>query len=417
MRTDAEKIYKGAIAACLPDSAVKDALASFTLPEGKLILVSIGKAAWRMASSAVDIITDEKQGVIDRGIVITKYGHSEGDIPGLEIYEAAHPVPDIAGIEATERALELTKGLTERDVVLFLVSGGGSALFESPYCSLDELCDLTKNLLASGVDINEINAVRKHISKVKGGRFAEHVFPAKIYAVVLSDVIGNRLDTIASGPTAPDSATSDEVKRILDRYSIPVSENIDNALRYETPKSVKNAEHFVSGSVTELCAAAKSIAESLGYRSEIVSSDERGEARELGERLAELALRKIDTDEPLAYIFGGETVVKLRGEGMGGRNQETALSASIKIAGQRSIAVFSVGSDGTDGPTDAAGGYVDGESFYKMKKAGIEPALYLDNNDSYHALLACGGLIFTGPTGTNVNDVAVVLIRPRDCSI
>ena len=411
MRSDAEKIYRGAIDACLPDAAVKEALSSFTLPDGRLFLVAIGKAAWKMASAAVDIITNEMRGRIDRGIVITKYAHSEGEIPGVEIYEAAHPVPDKSGIEATERVLEMTRGLGAGDAVLFLISGGGSALFESPYCSLDELKSLTKSLLACGADINEINAVRKHISKVKGGRFAEHVYPAKIYAVVLSDVLGDKPDTIASGPAAPDTTSSEDVKAILKKYNIPVSKNTEKVLEFETPKSVKNAEHFISGSVTGLCAAAKNLAESLGYKSEIVTSCECGEARSLGERMANLAIEKSDTDVPLAYIFGGETVVKLRGNGLGGRNQETVLSASIKIAGRKNIAIFSVGSDGTDGPTDAAGGYADGESYDKMIMTGIDPVSYLENNDSYHALSKCGGLIFTGPTGTNVNDVAVVLIR------
>lgn len=407
MRSDAEKIYKHAIKASLPDSVVKEGLERFALPSGRLVLVAIGKAAYRMARCAADILGDR----IDAGIVITKYAHSEGEIEGIEIYEAGHPIPDEAGMRATERALELTSELSERDSVLFLVSGGGSALFESPNCPLSELADLTERLLASGADINEINAVRKHLSKVKGGRFAEHVHPAKIFAIVLSDVIGNRLDTIASGPAAPDESTVKDVENILSKYGIEVSDSQREALLCETPKRITNAEHFIGGSVTQLSLAAKDACEALGYKTEILTTEECGFARDVGKRLAELCCEKCDTDTPLAYIIGGETVVKLKGDGIGGRNQETALSASAIITGKDNIAVFSVASDGTDGPTDAAGGFVDGTSFMKMELAGASPLSALENNDSYNALNSIGGLIITGPTGTNVNDVAVALIR------
>ena len=409
MRSDAEKIYKYAIEASLPDSVVKDGLENFTLPEGRLLLVAIGKAGYRMAKCAKDILKDK----IDCGIVITKYGHSEGAIPGIEIYEASHPVPDEAGIKATEKVLELTASLSERDTVLFLVSGGGSALFESPACSAGELAELTRGLLASGADINEMNAVRKHISKVKGGRFAEHVYPAKIFAIVLSDVIGNRIDTIASGPAAPDSSTVEEVKDILEKYNIKVTESMQKALCRETPKSISNAEHFIGGSVLQLCFAAKEAAEALGYKTEIINTEENGIAREVGLRLAKLCCEKCDTDIPLAFIIGGETVVRLKGCGLGGRNQEIALAAAPLIAGKKNVAVFSVASDGTDGPTDAAGGFVFGNSFIEMERAGVQPLTALENSDSYNALKAIGGLIITGPTGTNVNDVSVALIKPE----
>ncbi len=409
LRLDAEKIYTGAIKASLPDAAVASALRGFSLPRGKLIVVSIGKAAYRMAMCAEKIIRD-RHGKIDSGIVITKYEHSEGEISGFEIYEAGHPVPDENGIFATERVLEITKNLTQDDLVLFLVSGGGSALFESPRCSLEELTHLTKKLLSSGADISEMNAVRKHISKVKGGRFAEHVYPAKVFSVVLSDVIGNRLDTIASGPSAPDGSTVSEVFQIIEKYGIEISDTVREALSVETPKEISNAEHVVSGSVSELCKAAAKIAGELGYSARIITDNECGFAKDVGRRLSELAVANCDTERPLALILGGETVVKLVGVGLGGRNQETALAAAKNISGLKNVAIFSVGSDGTDGPTDAAGGYVDGESYEKMTRVGINPEKELENNNSYNALGAIDGLIFTGPTGTNVNDVAVVLI-------
>lgn len=404
----AREIYKGAIRRCLPDSAVKEALSHLTLPEGRLILVSIGKAAWKMASTAVGFLGDS----VTRGIVITKYEHSEGDIPGIEIYEAGHPVPDENGIKATERALSMTESLTERDTVLFLVSGGGSALFESPLCTLSELRELTESLLASGASINEVNTVRKHISKVKGGRFAEWVYPAKIFGVVLSDVLGNSLDTIASGPAAPDTGTVSDVKFILQKYGITVSPEVMKHLMTETPKRVENAEHYIGGSVSELCIAARDIAESLGYKTEILSDSESGEAFLLGSRLGRIAADKRDTDTPLAFIAGGECVVKLKGKGKGGRNQETALSAALEMRDSANAAVFSIGSDGTDGPTDAAGGFVTADTYRIMCENGIDPEAELKDNNSYYALGAVDSLIFTGATGTNVNDVAVVLVRP-----
>lgn len=411
LRKDAEKIYTGAIRACLPDSAVRAALRPFVLPTGRLILVAVGKAAWRMARCAVDVIKNEKHGRIDIGAVITKYGHSEGDIPGVEIYEAAHPVPDSAGISATERILKITENLTEDDTVLFLVSGGGSSLFESPYCSLEELSYITESLLFSGADISEINAVRKHISRVKGGRFAEHIYPAKVFSVLLSDVIGNRADIIASGPCTTDLSTSRDAAAVLEKYGIEVSRKAREALMRETPKEITNAHNIISGSVTELCRAAEREALELGYRTKILRDDEEGIARELGASLGRLAVEKCDTDTPLAFIVGGETVVKVKGNGLGGRNQEIALAASSVIAGYNNVALLSVGSDGTDGPTDAAGGFVSGQSYYDMLRAGINPLDSLENNDSYKALGAVGSLILTGPTGTNVNDLTVVLIR------
>lgn len=417
LRSDAENIYTGAISACLPESAVVEAMRDFSLPKGKLILVAIGKAAYKMAKKAYETVTCKLCGKIDAGVIITKYDHSEGEIGSLEIYEAGHPVPDLNGIRATERALSLTENLTEDDKVLFLISGGGSALFESPFCSFDELKSLTEQLLASGAGINEINAVRKHLSKVKGGRFAEHIYPAKFFSIVLSDVIGDRLDTIASGPTAPDSSTVEEVEKILLKYGIRLSDSARKALMRETPKSITNGEHRIGGSVCELCRHTANICRSLGYEPEIITDTEVGIAREVGAKLARLATEKVDTDRSLALIIGGETVVKIRGNGLGGRNQEIALSASLNIAGVDNVAIFSVGSDGTDGPTDAAGGYVDGESYEKMTRAGINPVDFLENNDSYNALGAIDGLIFTGPTGTNVNDVSVALIRKRSEAI
>jgi len=404
LRTDAKYIYENAIRESMPDSAVKTALEKFSIPVGKLILVSIGKAGWQMAKSAYEILGEK----IDSGIVITKYEHSRGEIGSLEIYEAAHPVPDESGIKATKRALDLTEGLTENDVVLFLVSGGGSALFECVDFPLSDLSMITKQMLGSGASIEEMNTVRKHLSMVKGGRFAEHVYPAKIYAIVLSDVVSSRLDVIASGPAVADSSTASQTWAIIDKYALTLTERQKAIVERETPKKIENAIHEVSGSVSELCLAAKRAAEALGYETKIVNDSISGEAREEGAYMGKLAasLRK-EGKSNLALIFGGESVVHLKGNGLGGRNQELALSAARYISGMDNVAVFSVGSDGTDGPTDAAGGYVDGETLSRIPDYDE----LLDNNDSYNALRLSDGLIFTGPTGTNVNDFAAIIIK------
>ena len=404
LRSDAKFIYESAISASMPDNAVKNALASFRIPKGKLILVSIGKAAWQMANAAYLTLGDR----IDSGIVITKYEHSKGAIGNLEIYEAAHPVPDENGLKATKRALEITSDLTENDSVLFLVSGGGSALFEYVDFPLSDLSMLTGEMLASGASIEEMNTVRKHLSSVKGGRFAEHIFPARVHAVVLSDIISSRLDMIASGPTVPDSSTADEALSVVEKYSLSLSKKQRELLLRETPKTLTNSSHSISGSVSELCIAAKSAAENLGYEAFVMTDSMDTEAGCAGELIGSIAANFASKrSTPLCMIFGGETVVRLRGCGKGGRNQELALAAAKYIKGLKNVAVFSVGSDGTDGPTDAAGGYVDGETYSHIP----DYEKLLDNNDSYNALALSGGLIFTGPTGTNVNDFTAIIIK------
>lgn len=404
LRDDAKIIYESAIKESLPDSAVNAALADFKVKDGKLILVSVGKAGWQMANAAYEILGEK----IDAGIVITKYGHSKGKIGNLEIYEAAHPVPDDRGMMATERALELTRDLKESDTVLFLVSGGGSALFEYVKFPLTELSRLTSEMLASGASIEEMNTVRKHLSEVKGGRFAEHAYPAHIHSVILSDVISSRLDVIASGPTVEDVSTSEDALAVVKKYSLTFTKEQLELISHETPKKLSNSTHSISGSVSELCNAAKRAAEGIGYEAYVMTDSMDTEARCAGELIGSVAAKLAkERTAPLALIFGGETVVRLRGNGLGGRNQELALSAAKYINGLPNVAVFSVGSDGTDGPTDAAGGYVDGSTLSLIP--GLQS--FLDNNDSYNALKMSDGLIFTGPTGTNVNDFAAILIK------
>lgn len=399
-------ITKQALLAVQPGQAVRRALADHSFQPGRIRLVAVGKAAWAMAEAAVQVLGSR----IETGIVITKYGHCAGALPGILCREAAHPVPDAAGFAATREALEMVSGLTEEDNILFLLSGGASALFEAPLVEPEELQAVTEKLLAAGCDISQINTVRKRLSGVKGGRFAQRCAPAQVFTVALSDVVGDAVDVIASGPTCPDHSTCAQAREIAERYALPLSPRGWELLEEETPKELKNTEIQVTGSVRELCAAASDAAAALGYRPVLLTDCLGCEAREAGAFLASIAAMNRKCGEKLAFLAGGETVVHLRGTGMGGRNQELALAASKGIRGL-SAAVFSLGSDGTDGPTDAAGGYVDGDSWDTMLAAGVQPEMALQENDSYRALKAVGGLIMTGPTGTNVNDVAVVLLN------
>lgn len=406
LRQDSDYMIKKILAAVQPDAAVERALAHRQFGGGKLILIAVGKAAWAMGAAAKRVLGDR----ITCGVVITKYGHAMGNIDGVTIYEAAHPVPDQNSFAATEAALRMTGGLTADDTVLFLLSGGGSALFEAPNIRPEESADLTKQLLACGADIVEMNTVRKRFSKVKGGRFALHCTPAKVFSVVLSDIIGDPLDMIASGPAYIDSSTAGDAAAIVDRYQLDLTEEMRRLLLVETPKRLDNVESVVTGSVRQLCLAAADAAEELGYATEILTDSMDCEAREAGAFLAAIARFRRKSGEKLALIVGGETVVHLKGDGLGGRNQELALSAACGIRGLKNTALFSLGSDGTDGPTDAAGGYVDGATCEILKAEGVCVFEALEKNDAYHALQKCGGLLFTGPTGTNVNDVTVLLL-------
>jgi glycerate 2-kinase len=405
LRRDAQKIMEAALLRAQPDEAVRQALAGRDFSGGRRILIAVGKAAWPMAREAL------RHFAADAGAVITKYGHAQGSLAPLEIYEAAHPVPDANGFRATARALEMVQGLKAHDHVLLLLSGGGSALFESPLIEPEALAALTRKLLASGADIGEINAVRKRLSAVKGGRFAQACAPARVLTIALSDVLGDFPDVIASGPAAPDRSTSEDALRVIEKYGVAPGERAMTLIRRETPKALDNAECVVTGSVRILCEAAAQCCRALGYEPVVLTDSLACEAREAGRFLAAIARYHQSPRRPLAFLAGGETVVHVTGGGLGGRNQELALAAAEGIAGLSGAAVFSFGSDGTDGPTDAAGGYVDGGTMEALAAAGASYDRALRENDAYHALKACGGLIVTGPTGTNVNDLSVLLVR------
>lgn len=407
IQSDAKQIIAAALQAALPDTAVQKALTKLPAVSGRLILVAAGKAAWQMAQAVYEALPRR----IDAGIVITKYGHAQGPIGPLRIREAGHPVPDAASYAATQEAIELVSSLTEQDLVLFLLSGGGSALFEKPLVSAEEMDNITRQLLACGADIVEINTLRKRLSAVKGGKFAQLCDPAPVFSIVLSDIIGDPLDMIASGPAYPDASTSAQAQAIAAKYRLRLSPQALTLLARETPKTLTNVETHVTGSVRQLCAAASEACRALGYRPIVLTDSLSCEAREAGRFLTSIASYHADTQESLAFIAGGETVVHLTGSGLGGRNQEIALAAAKGLAGLPDTLLFSVGSDGTDGPTDAAGGLVTGETLEAFLAKGLDPEAALRQNDAYHALKAVDALVMTGPTGTNVNDLTCLLIR------
>ncbi len=405
LRQNADRIIAASIRAVLPDEAVRRALQEFH-PEGRTFLVAAGKAAWQMAHAAVETL-----GRVDGGVVVTKYDHVKGKIPGVACYEAGHPVPDENSFAATGKALELVHSLHPEDTVLFLLSGGGSALFEKPLIPGTELQDITGQLLASGADIVEMNTIRKRLSGVKGGRFAKACAPAKVFGIVLSDILGDPLDMIASGPAVPDTSTCEQALAIAEKYHLHLSAAAQDLLRQETPKTLDNVTTQITGSVRELCTAAAAACRELGYEPVLLTDRLCCEAREAGSFLGSIVRTHAGQGRKLAYLAGGETVVHLTGKGLGGRNQELALAAAPALAGLAGCCVFSVGSDGTDGPTDAAGGYADGQTEAALQAAGLDVFRTLADNDAYHALQAVGGLIITGATGTNVNDVAVALVE------
>lgn len=410
LRNDADRIIKEAIKRVLPDEAVtlalKKKLEQGSLASGKLYVVSAGKAGWQMAKAASDVLGDR----VEAGVVVTKYDHVFGEIPHMKCFEAGHPVPDENSFAATKAAVELVSDLSVDDTVLFLVSGGGSALFEMPLVSGEELADITSQLLSCGADIVEMNTLRKRLSTVKGGKFAKLCEPAHVYSIVLSDILGDPLDMIASGPAYPDSTSREDALAIVKKYGLKLSDKALALMEIETPKELSNVETEITGSVKNLCLAASDISRELGYEPVMLTDQLTCEAREAGSFLAAIA-KTYHGQSGKAFIAGGETVVHLTGHGKGGRNQELALAAADGIAGLEGVCVFSVGSDGTDGPTDAAGGYVDFTTRDRLRAEGVDIFEVLKDNDAYNALKKVDGLVMTGATGTNVNDFAMVLIK------
>jgi len=392
---NAIEIINYSINKVLPNIAVKNALKNFKKPLGKTIMIAIGKAAYTMAKETINHIN------IDEGLVITKYNHSKAPLKNTKIIEAGHPLLDNNSLLAGDAAIKMCQNLTKDDVVIFLVSGGGSSLFESPLISLEELIDINNQLLKCGANIREINTIRKRFSKVKGGKFANLCFPAKVFNIILSDIINDPLDMIASGPTYIDNSTCQNALEIVNKYELSLSSKAMELLNKETIKKLDNIETYITGNNEELKQAANKKAKELGYKVYYLDKPFICDVKDASIQLIN-EIEKHKDEHNIAIIAGGEIVVKIKGNGLGGRNQELALRCAQYLK-DKDACVFCIGSDGTDGPTDAAGGYVDNQTY----KNDLDD--YLINNDSYHYLLNNGGLIITGPTGTNVCDLYCIL--------
>lgn len=435
----AGKIFDDALSAAQPDRCIEEHL---TLDKGtlrlkgtktcfdlssfsRIILVGAGKATIGMAEAVLRLL--DGTAVPLCGVISVTYGQGK-KLPPLDVLEAGHPCPDPAGHEAAKKIRALLSGAKKNELVVSLISGGGSALLPLPAgdISLEEKSRTTELLLASGAEIDEINTVRKHISLIKGGQLAEAAYPAAVCNLLLSDVRGNRPDTIASGPFVPDDTTFSDARSILEKFGLirkvprTVLSYIEEGRAGKRPETPGTGHHAFSrvftnviGSNLIILEAAKKKAEALGFHTLILTSSIRGEARELGLFLSEIA-REIrehgrPVPPPACILAGGETTVTLKGNGRGGRNQECCLAAVSGIAGLTDVLVFCAGTDGTDGPTGAAGAFCTGETLDAGRKTGIEAEDYLRTNDSYNYFRQTGNLVVTGPTGTNYMDIYMVL--------
>lgn len=392
-------------------------------PVDRILLIGAGKAAAGMAGAALEVLGER----IAEGTITTKDGHGAG-LPRIEVWEAAHPVPDTRGMAGAADALRLAREAGPRDLVLCLLSGGASALWPAPVpgVSLTQLQEVTDALLRSGAAIHEINTVRKHLSRIGGGWLARAAAPARVVTLAVSDVVGGALDVIASGPTVPDPTTYADALEVLESRGIMPPPAVlahlragDDGEREETPKPYDPAferasAHVIAGGRDALAGAARE-AERLGYRTRIVAEDLEGEASSVGEPVAQLAMDALAgyAGAPLAFLLGGETTVTVQGSGRGGRNQELALAAAVELEGVQGVLAAAIGTDGTDGPTDAAGAFADGGTVARGHAAGLDARDALRRNDAYPFLRAAGDLVVTGPTGTNVNDVVLVLVDAR----
>lgn len=437
MRKDAVKIFYKGLQAVEPGAAIKrycrlekDLLFiggnTYDLSTFRnLFVIGAGKAAAPMAAAIEELVGKR----LTNGIINVKYGHVT-ELGKVKLIEAGHPVPDKNGQEGARAILDLAYHAGKDDLVLCLISGGGSALLPLPPqdITLKEKQETIKALLSCGAAIQEINALRKHISMIKGGRLAQAAYPATIVSLILSDVVGDDLDVIASGPTVPDSSTFSDCIKILDKYDITkrLPQTVVNHIRQgfakkiqETPKkgdpAFKDTQNLIIGSNMEAILAAKQISESLGYNTLVLSSMIEGETRHVAHVHTAIAKEILKTGHPLpspaCILSGGETTVTIRGEGLGGRNQEFALTAAIDIAGNENIVVLSGGTDGTDGPTDAAGAIADTVTLKRAGEQGIDPLHFLLKNDSYHFFKKLGDLLITGPTNTNVMDLRIMIVN------
>jgi glycerate 2-kinase len=434
LRTDALAIFHASLKAVDPVNAVKRHLrlegdmlrignrdydlSTYT----RIYVVGCGKAAASMSSALEDVLQDR----IDGGMINVKYGYTRA-LHFIRINEAGHPIPDEAGVRGTQEIVRLLQGLGGNDLLIFVISGGGSALLPLPQdgISLEEKQRVTRMLLECGASIDEMNAIRKHISQVKGGQLAKVAYPATLISLLLSDVVGDRMDVIASGPTVPDESTFEDCMTIVEKYSLNLPDSVIDLLKRgmngeleETPKVgdpiFDKTFNLIIGSNILALKAAQQKAEKLGYNTLILSSAIEGETKEVAKIHTAIAKEILATGNPIpkpaCIISGGETTVTVKGTGLGGRNQEFVLASAIEIGGMRGTVILSCGTDGTDGPTDAAGAIADGLTVQIAKKLGMQPVDYLRNNDAYHFFERLDDLIKTGPTNTNVMDIRLVMV-------
>jgi hydroxypyruvate reductase len=390
----------------------------------RIIIVGAGKAVAPMAKALEDLLGDR----IANGVIVVKEGHGLA-LKRVKICEGGHPVPDEGGVQGTEEILTVAKDAAERDLVICLISGGGSALLIAPPqgISLEDKQAATKLLLACGANIHELNTIRKHLSRSKGGRLAQAVHPATVISLILSDVVGDDLDVIGSGPTVPDSSTFQESEQILKNYGVwddlaaSIRDHIQKGLNgeiTETPKTgdaaFQRCSQILVGTNLQAMVAAAQEAERQGYHPLILSTKVEGEAREVARAHAAIAKEVLSSANPISppacVLFGGETTVTLQGDGKGGRNQEYALAAALALDGHDHIVMLSGGTDGTDGPTDAAGAIADGNTVARAHGKGLDPGEFMKRNDSYHFFKQLDDLVMTGPTRTNVMDIYLFLI-------
>ncbi len=391
----------------------------------RILVIGAGKAGASMARAVEDILGDR----ITEGIITVKYGHLD-ELKRIKIKEAGHPVPDENGCLGARAIYQLASDADEKTLVICLISGGGSALLTMPVdgVSLADKQATTKVLLDCGANIHEINTIRKHLSVIKGGGLARAVYPAVLVTLILSDVVGDDLDSIASGPSVPDFKTFADCQDIFDKYGIerdipaPVLQHIKRGLRGEVPETPKAGQDFFRQTQNVIIASnfnallkSKEKADELGYHTLLLSSMIEGETREVACNhiaiAAEIKANGYPISRPACLLSGGETTVRIKGNGKGGRNQEFALAAAIRMAGMEDITAFSAGTDGSDGPTDAAGAIADSQTLAQAALQGLDPKQFLDNNDSYHFFDQVGGLYKTGPTNTNVMDIRIILVE------
>ncbi len=418
LRRDALAIFRAALKAADPQEGIRRALPRLEPVLGRdyehIWVIGAGKASAAMAV-AIEKALGKR---ITAGLINTKYGH-HAKLRRIELNECAHPVPDEAGVDGTRRIAEIARAAGRGDLVICLISGGASALLPLPAegLTLDDKQAVTRQLLACGANIHEINTVRKHLSAIKGGQLAAMAAPAKLLTLVLSDVIGDDLSVIGSGPTVPDHSTFAEARAILQRFGVTppaaVAQHLEEAAR-ENPRTLPNAQTVIVGGNRLAVDAAAVEAEARGYRPLVLSTTIEGETRHVARMHAAIAREAVESGHPVrppaCLISGGETTVTLTGNGLGGRNQEFALAAAFDLV--PGVVALSGGTDGTDGPTDATGALVDAETIEKAKARGLDPRAALEGHDAYPFFEALGDLIKTGPTGTNVMDVRLLLIGP-----